>query len=299
MGDKSNFYIHTYTDFYIDHIDDDVSKVRSTKPHMHNSGEMLIVERGESTIAADDKIIHMQSPYVLFIPAYLFHEQANNPMREYSRYCLTVDKKYLDGEDELMPKTFFARRLSECELETLRDCAALLLKYCGGKDTCGGDVNQRRRKYLLLLLLNELSGITSVRTPELYPHKLDRQKRYIDDVCAYIRNHFPENLSLDGLADRFFVSRAKLTHDFREAVNMSCGDYILAVRISRAKQLLQEDLPLAEVAQQCGYSSSGYFIKCFENYCGITPAKYRDKLRDQHEVEFTIIPDNNHNRHGC
>lgn len=295
MNAQYPFYVYTYTDFYIDHIHDDVSKVRSTKPHTHNVGELIIVEQGESIIAADNKIIHMQSPFVLFIPAYMLHEQTNNPMREYSRYCITIDKKYTDDEDELIPKHFFARGLTAGELDSLLECAKLLLKYCGTKISMNCGMNLRRRKYLILLLLNELAEITSIQTPELYPHTLTRQKRYIDNVCAYIHEHFSENLSLDAIAERFFISRAKLTHDFREAVNMSCGDYISAVRISRAKQLLQEDFPLADVAQRCGYSSSGYFIKCFDRLCGITPAKYREKIRNQDEVDYMIIPDFNHN----
>ena len=140
------------------------------------------------------------------------------------------------------------------------------------------------------MLLNEISAITSVDSPELYPHKLNRQKRYIDDLCDYIRAHYAEKLNLNKLADHFFISRAKLTHDFREAVDMSVGDYITAIRISRSKILLQEDLSLAEVAQRCGYSSSGYFIKCFERFCGITPAKYREQIRSQDEFEFMITP---------
>lgn len=290
MRDKTAFYIHTYKDFYIDHVDDLVANVRSTKPHIHNTGELLIVEHGESTIAADDRIIHMKSPYMLYIPARLIHEQTNNPMLEYSRYCISIDEKYMDGEYELIPKSFFARGLDNSELEILLEYVRALYRHCG-ITTDGSGTFIRRRKYLLLLLLNELAAMTSDDTHELYPHKLNRQKRYIDDVCVYICSHSADKLSLDLLAERSFVSRAKLTHDFREAVNMSLGDYIAAVRVRQAKQLLQEDLPLAEVAQRCGYSSSGYFIKCFERFCGITPAKYREQIRSQDEVEFMITPD--------
>ena len=282
-------YQSLYNDFFIDYVVDQVANVRSTKPHTHNTGELLIVERGESTIATDDIIIRMNAPYLLYIPPRLTHEQTNNPMLEYARYCLSIDASYIDSEYELIPRTFFARGLDENELIRLCEVVRMLYRHCVNRPD-GSETYLRRRKYLLLLLLNEISAITSVDTSELYPHKLNRQKRYIDDLCDYIRAHYAEKLNLNKLADHFFISRAKLTHDFREAVDMSVGDYITAIRIRRSKILLQEDLPLAEVAQRCGYSSSGYFIKCFERFCGITPAKYREQIRSQDEFEFMITP---------
>ena len=121
----------------------------------------------------------------------------------------------------------------------------------------------------LLFEVNELAE-------NALPHSIDSPP-YMQNLLRYIAEHIDEPLTLDSLAEIFFVSRAKLTRDFRSIVNTSLHEYITAVRLHRAKILLREGVPIPIVSQQCGYTLESSFIHMFHSRTGMTPGEYRKR----------------------
>ena len=65
---------------------------------------------------------------------------------------------------------------------------------------------------------------------------------------------------------------------------MQCSEYLTELRIAEAKRLLLEtESSVVDICQQTGYSHVSYFIKLFQKYVGMTPAKYRDEEREKLE----------------
>ena len=80
---------------------------------------------------------------------------------------------------------------------------------------------------------------------------------------------------LSGLSERTFARR------FARATGMSPLDYIHALRLEEAKQILEtEDLPIEAVALEIGYQDNGFFGRLFRRKVGMTPAQYRRKWRN-------------------
>jgi AraC-like DNA-binding protein len=125
----------------------------------------------------------------------------------------------------------------------------------------------------LLWEVSEIAEDATVADPPSPP--------YMQELLRYVVEHTEENLTLDMLSEKFFVSRSKLIHDFRTAVRMSLHEYITSIRIHRAKILLADGLPLAMIAQQCGFSNDSAFIYMFRRQTGMTPGFYR-KSFDRH-----------------
>jgi len=103
---------------------------------------------------------------------------------------------------------------------------------------------------------------------------------YIQDLLRYVVEHADETITIDSLAERFFISRAKLTRDFRAAVRMSLHEYITAIRLHRAKILLAEKIPLSLIAERCGFGSESAFIYTFRRHIGTTPGEYRRQRQE-------------------
>ena len=59
---------------------------------------------------------------------------------------------------------------------------------------------------------------------------------------------------------------------------MTFSDYLIKVRVGRAKELLMEGRSVEEVCERVGYDDSNYFIKIFKKYVGVTPSKYRKSV---------------------
>ncbi len=86
-------------------------------------------------------------------------------------------------------------------------------------------------------------------------------------------------MSLAYLARNASMSVSHYTKKFREATGTSPLSYLINLRLEKARGLLEEtDLPVAEIAVQCGFCDSNYMIKHFRLRHGITPARYRSLL---------------------
>ncbi len=77
-------------------------------------------------------------------------------------------------------------------------------------------------------------------------------------------------VELSGLSERTFIRR------FKSATGMTPLDYVHALRLEEAKQMLETgDLPVPAVAGEVGYEDTSFFGRLFRRKVGLTPAQYR------------------------
>lgn len=107
---------------------------------------------------------------------------------------------------------------------------------------------------------------------------LSFKRRNLTPIRDYLDAHFTEKISLDDLAERFFISKFYLTRVFKEQFGVSINTYLLNKRITRAKQLLRfSDQRLEDIGYQCGLGAPHYFSRVFKQVEGITPSEFREK----------------------
>uniref|UniRef100_UPI004055A459 AraC family transcriptional regulator n=1 Tax=Acetatifactor sp. TaxID=1872090 RepID=UPI004055A459 len=103
-------------------------------------------------------------------------------------------------------------------------------------------------------------------------------KRNLREIKDYIDLHYTDKITLDHLAQEFFINKFYLTRLFKEQYGISLNHYLLQVRTTRAKQLLRfTDLSIEQVSQQCGMNDANYFSRMFKKIEGITPGEYRKR----------------------
>lgn len=103
-------------------------------------------------------------------------------------------------------------------------------------------------------------------------------KSVAESVVKYINDHISENVSTSVLADVTGYSSGYLSRIFRQEIGMSIHDYVAQTRMNLAKEMLiNTNLKIYEVAENCGYENTTYFIKIFRINNGITPQDYRIK----------------------
>jgi transcriptional regulator GlxA family with amidase domain len=75
------------------------------------------------------------------------------------------------------------------------------------------------------------------------------------------------------------MSTSTLHRHFRAALGASPIEYLVRTRIRHARDLLQQtDLPVTEIAFECGFESADYFSRCFRNSTGLSPRAYRKAM---------------------
>ncbi len=99
------------------------------------------------------------------------------------------------------------------------------------------------------------------------------------EIKRYIEENYYKNISLNEVADMFFISANYLSERFKREVGCTFMDYLTRIRIEHAKILLKEDdLTVGEICSMVGYENSTYFNKVFKRKVGVSPGQYRRKL---------------------
>ena len=140
-----------------------------------------------------------------------------------------------------------------------------------------------------LLTLFYLSAERSAeRLPEAPELKLARPDM-MRQVKFYLTQNYASQVTLEQLALHFEISSANLSRLFRNEFGVGFSRYLTALRLESAVALLNSsNLPVSEVALRCGFSTSGYFIKVFRRYFGVTPKDYRRRERREDEPRLPI-----------
>lgn len=111
----------------------------------------------------------------------------------------------------------------------------------------------------------------------LYPH--DDLTKQIIDAKLYIDKHFSENINLDKIANKAFVSKFHFIRLFKKYYGRTPNQYLQEVRIDKAKKLLRKGNTIYEVCAAIGFVSKTSFISLFKKKTGITPFFFQVQKR--------------------
>lgn len=98
----------------------------------------------------------------------------------------------------------------------------------------------------------------------------------VRELCAFMRANYTRSISSVDLARRVYLSQGHMRALFVRVMGMSPHQYMLHVRLEKAKELLAaSSLPLTELAREVGIESLSYFSRMFRSRVGMAPAEYR------------------------
>lgn len=99
----------------------------------------------------------------------------------------------------------------------------------------------------------------------------------IEKSKKFILSNYDKSLSVDEMAAHVHMSVSFFSKVFKETTGFSPYDYLLSVRLDKAKELLQKtDEPVQNIAFKTGFNSTSNFIYFFKKEMGISPLKFRN-----------------------
>ena len=104
-----------------------------------------------------------------------------------------------------------------------------------------------------------------------------------EDIAARVADYIESNPArintLEDVCKRFNYSKDYLIRAFKKRFNITPYQYIKYQKVAFAKELLRTtNLPIAEIAENCGYSDETVFFRVFKSVADISPAAWREKL---------------------
>lgn len=134
--------------------------------------------------------------------------------------------------------------------------------------------------YMRDMLINQhlATLITLLMSESWHPEEKKKasKRASVLEVKEWIDQHYAEDMTLDGLAERFFINKYYLAKTFKAQFGSTIQNYITSIRITHAKQLLRfSDKSLEEIGEITGIGTPDYFSRVFKEVEGVPPSVYR------------------------
>lgn len=131
-----------------------------------------------------------------------------------------------------------------------------------------------RTSSMLMNLLVEIA-----RTIQFSAFKGKIAENKIDEILTYIHNHYAEPLDNTSIGKHFSFHPNYVNQLMVKYTNMSLHQYILFVRISKARELLENTCySITHIANAVGFNDSAYFSRFFKKTVGVSPQAYRKSM---------------------
>ncbi|MDR6554803.1 response regulator transcription factor [Paenibacillus qinlingensis] len=123
-------------------------------------------------------------------------------------------------------------------------------------------------------LENKISGIASQRGWSEH----SKHKEAIDFMIQYAHQHYAEDIALEDLSKQLYLTRNYLNRIFKKATGETFTNYLIRVRLEKAKVLLAEGKHMIyEIAEMVGYKNVAYFSSIFKKHYGMNPSELGKK----------------------
>lgn len=134
------------------------------------------------------------------------------------------------------------------------------------------------------IFFREISGaalkglLTSLARSQTLPE--ENLVNVVSQTLDYINAHFGEPITNDQLAKIAGYHPYHLNRIFLKHTGQTLHQYVLASRIRESKNmLLNSELPLSDIAEQCGFNSVAHFSSYFKQISGRSPSQYRHEFQ--------------------
>ncbi len=246
--------------------------------HSHDFYEIYFFISGDASLYIEEYAYRMNPGDVVIIPPGRMHRAYfHNTEAYYERMFIYIsrnalrdmgskDFSLLDIIDGCIGRAQFCHTLGDKDFAACRYTISEIIS-----DAAGAPPHQRLiNRCKLTILMTRLCKLFS----EAREERSSRSSKRVADVIAYINEHIGQDLSLDEVSSRFFISKYHLIREFKSYTNRSVYQYIVAKRIIQAKLLMQSGIMPTDVYLKCGFREYSSFYKAFKKETDLSPQQY-------------------------
>lgn len=139
----------------------------------------------------------------------------------------------------------------------------------------GGDLRRQIAFAELLLYVNSLYQRPGCQEAAAQTDSFHK----VQPILAYVQQNYQNRITLDSIAQQFYMSKYYLCHVFKDVTGFGLNEYIINLRILKARELLRQDLSVQQVGEIVGFSNNSHFIRTFKSMVGISPGQYSHRYR--------------------
>lgn len=200
----------------------------------------------------------------------------NDVVESYAHYyCVMIDKKYFEEQYKMYTgkkPEFDFKQFSICH-DILRALNTFAFEY------------SKKMQHAEITLDAQATIVTHwiIRSilGENYDMRVISSNYAVARAEHYMEQHYSEEIAIKHLAALGNMSVSSFNRIFKKETNLTPKEYLIEIRLEKSKKLLRrKEIPITEIAMQCGFASSSHFSSSFSKLFHITPSEYRNSYRD-------------------
>ncbi len=279
---QSKFSLRQYMlsrDFEIYYYKD--LKLKKVAPHTHNYYEFYFFLEGNVSMKILKTAYPLKPGDILFIPPDTSHQLIVHSLevpyrrfvfwisRDYYEYLLSLSKDFGYLVSFALSTDTYIFHTDRVSYNLTQSLVLHLLEELHS-DRFGREIQLNICVEELLLHLNRI-----VHEQNNLKKEGEECSLYLN-ILHYIEAHLEDDLSLDRLAEIFFVSKYHIAHEFKDNLGISVHQYVTKKRLSLCREALLKNRNITEIFQSFGFKDYSSFYRAFKKEFGISPKKFRD-----------------------
>lgn len=264
----------SHNDLYINYLKSE-NKHNMSVQHYHDTYEIYLQLAGKRYLFYDNICYTLERGDLAIFAPFEIHYAQSRESDYYERYVINFKledmSKILDsGELHLLKQ-----KINPCVVHLSEEKTQKVYDYIKRTD----EYNQRQGIFfdklvysamlqLLVYITECINDETTVEGEKISPQ--------IISVMKYINKHYTEDLNLDKISDIACMSKYHLCRKFKEATGATLLQYLNNIRLTKVhSMLINTDMPIEEIAECTGFSSSIQLTRVFKNTYHIPPRTFR------------------------
>ncbi len=247
--------------------------------HYHEFYKIIYFVDGRVDYKVEGKTYHLKPHDFVLVGANVIHKPEIDTVVPYERYIIYLSEDFLAKSNEKNESLRYCfdeaekvqNRVVHFAPESYEELVGCLIRM--------EQIGQQKEEYMNDLLLKSafmefmvLFNRNAIRQPKSYITTAAYHEKVID-VITYIQEHLSEEINVDMLAKKCYISKYYLMRQFKEATGYSIHQYINEKRIQAARRMILSGMPASKACYECGFRDYSTFARRFKMIVGRAPSK--------------------------
>ena len=258
-------------EFRLFHIKDQTGQEFSY--HYHDFHKVVIFLSGKVTYHIEGKAYHLKPWDILLVSRHAIHKSEIDASVPYERFILWIkndipNKQLLQCFQKASDRSYNLVRLNSSLQEKLKD-VLFELEASARSEAFGKDILTQALFQEFMVYLNRIF----LEKQYIFDKKSYSYDSQIANILKYINHHLGEDLSVDALASRHYISKYHLMRKFKEETGYTLHNYVINKRLLQARTLISEGTPILKAAHESGFAEYSTFSRAYSKQFGKAPSE--------------------------
>ena len=258
-------------EFRLFHIKDQTGQEFSY--HYHDFHKVVIFLSGKITYHIEGKAYHLKPWDILLVSRHAIHKSEIDASVPYERFILWIkndipNKQLLQCFQKASDRSYNLVRLNSSLQEKLKD-VLFELEASARSEAFGKDILTQALFQEFMVYLNRIF----LEKQYIFDKKSYSYDSQIANILKYINHHLGEDLSVDALASRHYISKYHLMRKFKEETGYTLHNYVINKRLLQARTLISEGTPILKAAHESGFAEYSTFSRAYRKQFGKAPSE--------------------------